>query len=610
MSASKIKITRLLRPYRGQLAVAFLAIVAESATDLLEPWPLKIVFDYVFGQKQMPGWMKGLLGRTVGLDKLAVLNFAAAAVIIIAVVGALSTYAEKYLTTSVGQHVMHDLRLTLYNHIQRLSLSFFAEQKTGDLIVRMTSDIDAVQDFVSSALLGILVSFLTLVGMLGVMFYLNWRFTLISLSVAPALFFVVYSFTRRIKHAARAVKKKEGEIASVVQESLSAVRLIRAFAREDFESRRLDEKSLESVEMALLARGVKAKLAPFVELIVAAGTCLVIWYGARLVLAGEISSGALIVFILYLGKMYKPMRELSKMTDTISKASVGFERIREVLETESKVRDLPRARRAPRFRGGVEFEGVSFSYGPEQPILKDISLTVEPGEFVALVGPTGSGKSTLISLIPRFYDPTSGRVKIDGADVRSFRLKSLRDQISYVLQESFLFRATLWENIAYGKPGATRAEIVRAARLANAHEFIEQLPEGYNTVVGERGETLSGGQRQRVTIARAVIRETPILLLDEPSSGLDAESEELVFEALGRLMENKTSIVIAHRLATVMRASRIFAVEDGSIVESGTHAELLERGGLYSRLHEIQFKEQTPPDASAESDLSEGKVNG
>ncbi|MDT7779048.1 MAG: ATP-binding cassette, subfamily bacterial [Acidobacteriota bacterium] len=610
MSASKIKITRLLRPYRGQLAVAFLAIVAESATDLLEPWPLKIVFDYVFGQKQMPGWMQGLLGRTVGLDKLAVLNFAAAAVIIIAVVGALSTYAEKYLTTSVGQHVMHDLRLTLYNHIQRLSLSFFAEQKTGDLIVRMTSDIDAVQDFVSSALLGILVSFLTLVGMLGVMFYLNWRFTLISLSVAPALFFVVYSFTRRIKHAARAVKKKEGEIASVVQESLSAVRLIRAFAREDFESRRLDEKSLESVEMALLARGVKAKLAPFVELIVAAGTCLVIWYGARLVLAGEISSGALIVFILYLGKMYKPMRELSKMTDTISKASVGFERIREVLETESKVRDLPRARRAPRFRGGVEFEGVSFSYGPEQPILKDISLTVEPGEFVALVGPTGSGKSTLISLIPRFYDPTSGRVKIDGADVRSFRLKSLRDQISYVLQESFLFRATLWENIAYGKPGATRAEIVRAARLANAHEFIEQLPEGYNTVVGERGETLSGGQRQRVTIARAVIRETPILLLDEPSSGLDAESEELVFEALGRLMENKTSIVIAHRLATVMRASRIFAVEDGSIVESGTHAELLERGGLYSRLHEIQFKEQTPPDASAESDLSEGKVNG
>src|SRR5213082_592988 len=592
MSDRKIKITRLLRPYWHQLAVAFVAILAESATDLLEPWPLKIVFDYVFGSKQVPGWMADLLNRTTGLDRVAVLNFAAAAVILIAAVSAVSTYAEKYLTTSVGQRVMHDLRLTLYNHIQRLSLSFFAEQKTGDLIVRMTSDIDAVQDFVSSALLGILVNCLTLLGMLGVMFYLDWRFTLISLSVAPALFLVVYSYTRRIKTNARMVKKKEGEIASVVQESLTSVRLIKAFAREEYESHRLDEKSLESVEMALLARSVKAKLAPFVELIVAAGTCLVLWYGARLVLSGQISSGALIVFILYLGKMYKPMRDLSKMTDTVSKASVGFERIREVLRTESRVRDLPGAPRAPAFRGRVEFEHVSFGYDSEHPVLRDVNLSVEPGQFIALVGPTGGGKTTLMSLIPRFYDPTKGRVKIDGMDIRSFTLKSLRDQISYVLQETYLFRATVWENIAYGKPSASRAEIVRAARLANAHEFIVRLPEGYDTVIGERGETLSGGQRQRITIARAIIRDTPLLLLDEPSSGLDAESEELVFEALGRLMEGKTSVVIAHRLATVMRAERIFIIEDGSIVENGTHDELLARGGLYSRLYEIQFKGQ------------------
>src|SRR5947209_11016506 len=592
MTASKIKITRLLRPYWGQLAIAFAAIIAESATDLLEPWPLKIVFDYVFGSKPMSGWLAGLLTRTVGLDELVVLNFAAVAVLIIAAVSAVSTYAEKYLTTSVGQRVMHDLRLTLYNHIQRLSLSFFAEQKTGDLIVRMTSDIDAVQDFVSSALLGIVVNCLTLLGMLGVMFYLDWRFTLISLSVAPALFFIVYSFTRRIKNNTRAVKKKEGEIASVVQESLTAVRLIKAFSREDYESQRLDEKSLESVEMALLARSVKAKLAPFVELIVAAGTCLVLWYGARLVLSGGMSPGALIVFILSLGKMYKPMRDLSKMTDTVSKASVGFERIREVLATESQVRDLPGARRAPPLRGRVQFEHVSFAYNREQPVLKDINLVVEPGEFVALVGPTGSGKSTLISLIPRFYDPTEGRVGIDGIDIRSFKLRSLRDQISYVLQETYLFRATVWENIAYGKPTASRSEIIRAARLANAHEFIVRLPDAYDTVIGERGETLSGGQRQRITIARAVIRDTPILLLDEPSSGLDAESEELVFDALSRLMEGKTSIVIAHRLATVMRAQRIYAVEGGRIVESGTHDELLAGGGLYSRLYEIQFKGQ------------------
>jgi subfamily B ATP-binding cassette protein MsbA len=595
-------VTRLLRPYWKQLAVAFVAILAESATDLLEPWPLKVVFDYVFGDKKMPGWLSHLVEATVGFDKVSIINFAALAVLLIAAVSAVSTYAEKYLTTSVGQRVMHDLRLTLYNHIQRLSLAYFAQQRTGDLIVRMTSDIDAIEDFVSSALLGILVNCLTLVGMLGVMFYLDWRFTLISLSVAPALFFVVYTFTRRIKHNARAVKKKEGEIASVVQESLSAVRLIKAFAREGYESRRLDQKSLESVEMALLARSVKAKLTPFVELIVAAGTCLVLWYGARLVMSGAISAGALIVFILYLGKMYKPMRDLSKMTDTVSKAQVGFERIREVLQTESLVRDLPRARRAPPFKGLVEFERVTFGYDPKLPILKDVSLTVEPGQFVALVGPTGSGKTTLMSLIPRFYDPDSGRVKIDRMDVRAFKLKSLRDQISYVLQETYLFRASVWENIAYGKPSATRAEIIRAARLANAHEFIQRLPEGYDTVIGERGETLSGGQRQRITIARAIIRDTPLLLLDEPSSGLDAESEELVFEALGRLMEGKTSIVIAHRLATVMRAQRIFAIEAGHIVESGTHEELLARGGLYSRLYEIQFKGQEASDLKAVGD--------
>jgi subfamily B ATP-binding cassette protein MsbA len=600
VSDKKIKITRLLRPYKAALVAAFVAILAESATDLLEPWPLKVVFDYVFGSKPMAGWLARLLGRTVGFDKVAVLDFAAAAVVVIAAAGALATYAEKYLTTSIGQRVMHDLRLTLYNHIQRLSLSFFSEQKTGDLIVRMTSDIDAVQDFVSTALLGMLVNALTLLGMLGVMFYLDWRFTLISLSVAPLLFLVVYSFTRRIKSAARAVKQKEGEIASVVQESLSAVRLIKAFAREDFESSRLDEKSLESVELALLARGVKAKLTPLVELLVAAGTCLVLWYGSRLVLAGQISPGALLVFILYLGKMYKPMRDLSKMTDTASKASVGFERIREVLQTESQVRDLPGARRAPRFRGRVEFERVGFDYGTGRPVLRDVSITVEPGEFVALVGPTGSGKSTLLSLIPRFYDPTSGRVTIDGRDVRAFTLKSLRDQISYVLQESYLFRASVWENIAYGRPGATRAEIVRAARLANAHEFIERLPQGYDTMVGERGETLSGGQRQRITIARAVVRDTPILLLDEPSSGLDAESEELVFDALGRLMEGKTAVVIAHRLATVMRARRIYAVEGGRIVESGTHEELRARGGIYSRLYDIQFKAQPAGQSAAD----------
>jgi subfamily B ATP-binding cassette protein MsbA len=295
------------------------------------------------------------------------------------------------------------------------------------------------------------------------------------------------------------------------------------------------------------------------------------------------------VFILYLKKMYKPMQELSKMTDSFSKASVGYERIREILATDRDVKDLPGSRVAPRFKGQIAFENVSFSYEPEHPILKDISFQIEPGQVAALVGPTGAGKSSIISLIPRFYDPVSGAVKIDGIDVRAFKQKSLRQQISFVLQDTVLFHGPLWQNIAYGKPEATRAEILKAAEIANAHEFIEQMPDGYNAIVGERGVTLSGGQRQRIAIARAVIRNTPILILDEPSSGLDAGSEKLVFEALDRLMQGKTSIVIAHRLSTIRNADVIFVVDNGQITERGTHNQLIESAGLYAQLHDLQF---------------------
>ena len=589
---TKIRITSLLRPYWYWLVIAFAAVLTEGAMDLLEPWPLKIVFDNVIGSKKMPTTLARIVDSTLGQNKLAILEFAALSVIAIAVSGAIASYVEKYLTTKVGQRVMHDLRHTLYHHIQRLSLSYYEQQKTGDLMVRITSDIDAVQDFVSSALLGIVIDVITLVGMLCVMFYLDWDFTLIALSVAPLLFFVVYSYTHRIKKATRAVKKKESEIASVVQESLISMRVIKAFAREDYEEARLDKESLESVDMALRARRIKAKLSPLVDIIVAVGTCLVLWYGTKLVLSGELSTGALLVFILYLGKMYKPMRDLSKMTDAISKAAVGFERIREVLDTESQVRDLPGSRSAPRFKGEIEFAQVKFGYVPEHRVFEGLNLKTEPGQFIALVGPTGSGKSTLIGLVARFYDPTSGAIKIDGQDIRNFTLSSLRQQISFVLQETLLFHAPVWQNIAYGKPEATREEIIHAARLANAHEFIERLPQGYDTIIGERGETLSGGQRQRIAIARAIIRDTPILLLDEPSTGLDAASEELVFEALGRLMKGKTSIVIAHRLATARKADVIHVVADGRISESGTHEQLLARGGLYSHLYEIQFRKQ------------------
>jgi ATP-binding cassette subfamily B protein len=366
--------------------------------------------------------------------------------------------------------------------------------------------------------------------------------------------------------------------------------VVKAFAREDYEQKRFERESRESVEKALEARNFKAKLPPLVEIIVAAGTCLVLWYGARLVVAGSLTSGELLVFLLYLGNMYKPMRELSKMTDTISKADVGWERIREVLENEKQVRDLPGAKPAPRFKGRIEFDHVRFAYNGNGPVLEDLSLQIEPGKMVALVGPTGAGKTTIVSLLPRFYETSSGQIRIDGTDIRRYRQKSLREQISFVLQETLLFRATVAQNIAYGKPQASHQEIVRAARLANADEFIDRMPDGYETMIGERGVTLSGGQRQRITIARAIIRDSPILILDEPSAGLDAESEKLVFDALENLMQGKTSIVIAHRLATVRRADLIFVIDQGRVVEQGTHEELLANSGLYSRLYELQFK--------------------
>jgi len=574
------------------LALAFIAVVGEAATDLLEPWPLKIVFDYVFGTKHMPAWMSGLIGGTFGLTKVSILHFAILAVIVIAVAGALSAYAEKYLTTSVGQWVMHDLRGILYHHIQRLSLAYHDHKPAGDLISTVTADIDSIQDFISQALLGILVNVLTLVGMLAVMFYLNWRFTLIALSITPFLFLVVYTYTHRIKQASRALRKKEGEVVSVVAEVLGSIRVVKAFAREDYEEARLAQQSLENVEIALRARGLKAKLAPVVQVIVAVGTCLVLWYGVNLVLSEQMTSGSLLVFLLYLGKMYKPMRDLSKMTDTMSKAAVGYERIRAVIETENEVRNLPGAKKAPAFKGEIEFEHVDFGYDKRYPTLTDVNLRVEPGQLAALVGPTGAGKSTITGLIGRFYDPQKGIVKIDGEDIRNYKMKSVRRQMSFVLQETLLFRAPVWQNIAYGKPEATREEILRAAELANADEFIKNMPQQYDTMVGEKGVTLSGGQRQRIAIARAIIRDSPILILDEPTSGLDAASEELVFEALGRLMEGRTTIVIAHRLATIRRADVIFVIDHGTVLERGTYEQLLAAGGLFAKLHEIQFRPQ------------------
>jgi len=588
MTMSIVKLRELLRPYSKLLMLALVAMLVESAMDLLEPWPLKIILDYVIGSKQPPPWLAGWLLDSE--SRLTVLNAAIAAVMGIALIGAVSSYTERYLSTTIGKRVGFDLRHTLYHHVQRLSLSFYEHRQTGDMVVRLTADIDAVEDFITTAVLGIVLDVVTLVGMLTVMLYLDWRFSLIGLSIAPILFFVVFRFMRRIKEATREVKKKQSELASVVQESISSARVVKAFAREDFEEHRLDRQSLASVDATLRARSVKARLSPLVDLVVAVGTCLVLFFGVRFVLSGRITAGELVVYVLYLGKMYKPIKDLSKTSDTFSKASVAFERIGELLAVERQVTDRPGARVASRFEGRIAFDRVTFGYGPSEAVLKDATLSVEPNQRAALVGPTGSGKSTLIALIPRLYDVLGGSVLIDGHDVRNYTLQSLREQVSFVLQDPVLFRATIAQNIAYGRPGASEGDILRASQLAHAHEFISRMPRGYETVIGERGDTLSGGQRQRISIARALIRDTPILLLDEPSASLDPESEELIFDGLTTLLEGRTSITIAHRLATVRRADVIFVLDRGSIVEAGTHDALLARNGQYARFHRIQFR--------------------
>jgi len=575
------------------MTAALGAVLIETLADILEPWPIAIVVDGVLGGKQLPHRLRAMVEPLFGTNTTALLEFALAAIIAIAVVGGIASYIEKYLTTTVSQWVAHDLRLTLYNRIQRLSLAEHSRSRAGDLVMRVTKDVDAVQDFIDTALLGLVINVLTLVGMVGVMFLYNWRFTLIGLSVAPVLFLFVYFYSRRVKAASRVVKKKESQLLSNVAEKLTSIQVVQAFAREDYEDRSFSFDSRDSVRAGLLARSVKAKLSPMVDVIVAAGTCLALAYGVHLISLGQLSTGVLILFLMYLKKTYKPIKDLSKMVNTLSKAAVSYERIQEVIDLESTIRDRPDARAAPPLRGLIEFDRVTFGYDRDTIVLNDVSLRIEPGQKVAIVGPSGMGKSTIASLVPRFFDPLSGVVRIDGIDVRDYTLKSLRDQLGFVLQDSLLFSGTIWENISYGRPDADPEDTINAARLANAHDFILGLRHGYGTVVGERGATLSGGQRRRIAIARAMVRNSPILILDEPTTGLDAGSERAVVEALERLMEGRTCLVIAHHLDTIRSSDLILVVKDAGIVERGTHAELMAAGGVYWELYTLQARLQT-----------------
>ncbi len=581
----------LLKPYRGTLLIILLAMLLQMVATVATPWPLKIVLDNVVGEHKLPHWLDDFLRPFMhGGTKMEIAAAAAIALVLIVVLGAVASYVANYCTTSVGQWVANDLRIRTYDRLQHLSLNYYNTHEMGTLLSTITADVQTIQGFASSSTLGIVVDLLTIVGMLAIMFWLNWDFTLIAVAVTPFMLLIISRFKKAIKKATKEVRKEQSKIVAVVQQGLESMKVVKAFGRQDLEQEELSEVSKATVEAALKARRVKALLSPMVNVIVALCTAFVLWRSSSLILRGAMTAGALTVFLSYLAQLFKPVKDLATMTNTIAQTAVGVERVRAILEADDVIPEKADAREPEAFRGDVAFDRVDFGYDKEAKVLNSVSFKVSAGQMVGVVGPTGSGKSTVVSLIPRFYDPVAGKVTIDGVDVRDFTLRGLRSQIGYVLQETVLFRGTVAENIAYGKGGATRAEVEEAAELANAAEFINKMPHGYDTMVGDRGDTLSGGQRQRIGIARAIIRNNPILILDEPTAALDTESEKLVMDALHRLMQKRTVITIAHRLSTIRDADKILVLKDGVLAEEGSHDELMARSGIYAGLYQTQFE--------------------
>jgi ABC-type multidrug transport system fused ATPase/permease subunit len=587
-SGSWTLIRQLLQPYRFHLIAILAAMIVETIANLAAPWPLKVIIDDVAGHGHSSPVFSRIESALAGTQKMNLAVIMALSFLLIAIIGAVAGYIDNYITESVGQRVAHDLRMRTYHHLQRLSLSYYDTHATGGILSTITTDIQTVQSFASSSTLDIVVDLLTIVSMLGLMFWLNWDFTLIALGVTPILLIFVFRFKKAVKKATREVRKQQSEIVSVVQQNLGSMQVIQAFGLQDHQEKELGTVSQAVIDAALKARRVKSLLSPIVSIVGAACTAVVLWRGAWLTVNNVMTVGALTVFLAYLTKFFKPVKDLATSTNAIAQVAVAVDRIEEVLEADNLIVEREDPVEIKNVAGKIEFSNVSFGY-TDKPVLSNLNFTINAGQFIGIVGPTGAGKSTVVSLIPRFYDPLLGAIKIDGVDVRDMKLSHLRDQIGYVLQDTVLFRATVAENIAFGKPGASEDEIIAAAKLANAHEFIMQMPGGYRAMVGERGSTLSGGQRQRIGIARVMIRNSPILLLDEPTAALDTESERLVVDALERLMEGKTVIAIAHRLSTIRDADQIMVISRGTVAEMGSHDELMATDGIYAALHSAQF---------------------
>lgn len=581
-----------IQKQRSLLVLAFLALLAETLLRLLEPWPLKIIFDYIL----LPGLDRSTitlpwLGEVAPLVLLTLLTFCS---IGLAVLRGAAAYSSTAGMAVAASHVMTEVRSDLYSHLQRLSLSFHNRSKTGDLIARVTQDITRLREVTVMALLPLVASSLTLIGMVGVMFWLHWEMAVIAIAIFPLFIISTTRTSRRIREVVRRQRQREGAMAATAAEAMGAIKVVQALSLQNLLENSFSSQNRKSLQEDSSAQKLSAGMERTMEVLVTVAVALVLWKGVQLVLQGAVTPGDLLIFITYLKTAFKPIRQLAKYTGQIAKASASGERIIDVLDTIPDIQDVRGAIEAPPFQGAVQFEQVSFAYDlsltdpTEERKLRHVSFTALPGQHVALVGPSGSGKSTLVSLLLRFYDPLEGRILIDGHDLREYKIDSLRRQISVVLQDSILFAATVRENIAYGHLGASQTEIEAAARLANAHEFILKLPQGYDTVLGERGATLSGGQRQRIAIARAAIRHAPIVILDEPTTGLDNHSEQIVSEALRNLTQHCTTFIVSHNLNTIEHCDWILYIEDGQVLEQGTHLELISLQGKYARLYQLQ----------------------
>lgn len=585
-----------LKSFGGLLSVSVGLIVVVAFLDIIAPWPLKFIIDNVIGGVPFRGplgeWLVGVIGTEQRIQAVY-LGFA---LLLITILKGGATFVYEYMIGLIQQRATFLLRSHVFRHIQHLPLQFFDQNRLGDVLKRVTEDASKVMVALVGSMGEFLVNMLKFIGFAIVMFFVNWRFSIIVLAYAPLLLFLYVTFRHNIRATARESRKIEGEMMNVTLETLGAIREVKAFGREEYQQGIFEEHGHNRVRTALRSIRWEASFSPVIDFIQAASTAAVIWYGVSQVLLGQFTIGELLIFTEYLKDIYRPLRRFSKLATTLQKAAASGDRLGKVLDYQIDIQDTPDAQAIGRVDGNIVFEDVSFTYPTSQQkqVLNNLNLRIGAGQVVALVGSTGAGKSTIVNLLMRFYEVTEGRILLEELDLREIKVSDLREQFAVVPQESVLFATTIRDNIAYGSPTASDEEIIAAARAANAHHFITCLAEGYETVVGERGGTLSGGQRQRIAIARALLRDAPILILDEPTAALDAHSEALVMSALERLMRGRTTFIIAHRLSTIREADLIVVLENGQIMEQGCHQSLLHRGGHYAELVQLQMGDLRP----------------